>query len=99
MSKIKRQGVIIIALFFIIVGVSFAGNLRTVEASPIPQQPTLPVPTPEQDMNMYVDIDGELFAIDKTVTVGDLGTAIVGLAILATLFIYVAYRIVVDKLP
>jgi len=61
------------------------------------QAQTTATPIPIVD---YVEIqDGEFMAIDRTVSFGDMAIVMVGLTILTTLFIYVAYRLVVDKLP
>ena len=48
----------------------------------------------------YVEIqDGEFMAIVRTVTIGELGLSIILLGILTTVFMVLAYKIVVDKLP
>ena len=48
----------------------------------------------------YVEIqDGEYMAIERTVTIGELGLSIILLGILTTLFMILVYKIVVDKLP
>jgi len=56
-----------------------------------------PTPVPVVD---YVEIqDGEYIAIERTVSFGQMGIVITLLAILTTVFIFVAYKLVVDKLP
>lgn len=48
----------------------------------------------------YVEIqDGEYMAIQRTVTIGELGLSIILLGILTMTFFILAYKIVVDKLP
>lgn len=55
--------------------------------------------TPHPIMD-YIEIqDGEYMAIERTVTIGELGLSIILLGILTTAFMILAYKIVVDKLP
>jgi len=59
------------------------------------QATTTPIPITD-----YVEIqDGEFMAIVRTVTIGELGLSIILLGILTTVFMVLAYKIVVDKLP
>jgi len=54
-------------------------------------------PNPVMD---YIEIqDGEYMGIERTVTFGDMAVVSALLAILATVFILVAYKLVTDKLP
>jgi len=56
--------------------------------------------TPAPPIQDYIEIEtDEYMVIERTVTIGDLGLSIILLAILTTLFVYVAYKMVVDKLP
>lgn len=60
-------------------------------------QTETPTPIPIID---YVEIqDGEYMAIERTVTIGELGLSIILLGILTTTFMILAYKIIVDKLP
>lgn len=84
-------------VYTLVVALVFAVLVMAFNPAPVQAQATA---TPGPPIMDYVEIqDGEYMAIERTVTIGDLGTGIIGLALLATVFIYVAYRLVVDKLP
>lgn len=79
----------VIAIGLLIVIFSMAANPGIVQA-----QTETPIPIMD-----YVEIhDGEFMAIQRTVTIGELGLSIILLGILTTVFIILAYKIVVDKL-
>ena len=81
----------------ILIGIVLLGVILIMTATPSLVNAQDPTPTPYPIIN-YVDIDGNILALESTVTFGDIALVVVGLFIGTVLSLQFIYQFVVDWL-
>ena len=84
----------LILVVLIIAGTCCATRVSAQTATPTPTE----TPTPTPDVVDEVDIDGDIFYIERRIGYGEIAIVIVGLAILLVLIVYTVFRYVTHYL-
>jgi len=77
-------------IFIWVITIVLAGSLAALQ--PVAAQTATPTPPPET--SEYIELDGEYFKLDYTISLGEMAIVIVGLFLSTILVIYTITRIV-----